>query len=60
VELDYRTPASTRDPAQRQMSERAGATVVEVEGSHAVYVSKPELVAELIERAASEVGSAAR
>jgi pimeloyl-ACP methyl ester carboxylesterase len=47
-------------PAQRQMSERAGATVVEVEGSHAVYVSKPELVAELIERAASEVGSAAR
>jgi pimeloyl-ACP methyl ester carboxylesterase len=47
-------------PAQRQMSERAGATVVEVEGSHAVYVSKPDLVADLIERAASEVGSAAR
>jgi pimeloyl-ACP methyl ester carboxylesterase len=47
-------------PAQRQMSERAGSTVVEVAGSHAVYVSKPELVADLIERAASEVGSAAR
>jgi pimeloyl-ACP methyl ester carboxylesterase len=47
-------------PAQRQMSERAGATVVEVEGSHAVYVSKPDLVADLIERAASEVESAAR
>jgi pimeloyl-ACP methyl ester carboxylesterase len=47
-------------PAQRQMSERAGSTVVEVEGSHAVYVSQPDLVADLIERAASEVGSAAR
>jgi pimeloyl-ACP methyl ester carboxylesterase len=47
-------------PAQRQMSERAGSTVVEVEGSHAVYVSQPELVADLIERAASEVGSVAR
>jgi len=45
-------------PAQRQMSERAGATVVEVEGSHAVYVSKPDLVADLIERAASEVAGA--
>jgi pimeloyl-ACP methyl ester carboxylesterase len=46
-------------PAQRQMSERAGSTVVEVEGSHAIYVSKPAAVAELIETAASEVGSAA-
>jgi pimeloyl-ACP methyl ester carboxylesterase len=47
-------------PAQRQMSARAGSTVVEVEGSHAIYVSKPAAVAELIEKAASEVGSAAR
>jgi pimeloyl-ACP methyl ester carboxylesterase len=47
-------------PAQRQMSERAGSTVVEAEGSHAIYVSKPDLVADLIERAASEVGSATR
>jgi len=47
-------------PAQRQMSERAGSAVVEVEGSHAIYVSQPDLVADLIERAASEVGSAAR
>lgn len=40
-------------PAQRQMAERAGATVVETPGSHAVYVSKPEPVAELIEQAAN-------
>lgn len=34
------------------MSKRAGATVVEVDGSHAVYVSKPAAVAQLIENAA--------
>ena len=45
-------------PAQRQMSERAGSTVVEVAGSHSVYVSQPVAVAELIEKAASEVSSA--
>jgi pimeloyl-ACP methyl ester carboxylesterase len=38
--------------AQRQMSKRAGATVVEVKGSHAVYVSQPQAVATLIEQAA--------
>jgi pimeloyl-ACP methyl ester carboxylesterase len=38
--------------AQRAMSKRAGATVVEVEGSHAVYVSQPQAVAALIETAA--------
>jgi pimeloyl-ACP methyl ester carboxylesterase len=38
--------------AQRFMSERAGSTVVEVKGSHAVYVSQPQAVASLIERAA--------
>jgi pimeloyl-ACP methyl ester carboxylesterase len=37
--------------AQRQMSARAGATVVEVAGSHAIYVSQPAAVAELIETA---------
>jgi pimeloyl-ACP methyl ester carboxylesterase len=47
-------------PAQREMSARAGSTVVEVAGSHAIYVSQPAAVAELIETAASEVGSAAR
>jgi pimeloyl-ACP methyl ester carboxylesterase len=38
-------------PAQREMSARAGSTVVEVAGSHAIYVSKPAAVAELIETA---------
>ena len=38
--------------AQRQMSKRAGATVVEVKGSHAVYVSQPQAVAHIIEEAA--------
>ena len=31
--------------AQRLMSKRAGATVVEVKGNHAVYVSQPQAVA---------------
>lgn len=39
-------------PAQQSMAKRAGATVEEVAGSHAIYVSKPEAVAKLIERAA--------
>ena len=47
-------------PAQREMSARAGSTVVEVTGSHSIYVSQPEAVAELIEKAASEVRSAVR
>ena len=47
-------------PAQRSMAARAGSTVVEAAGSHAIYVSQPEAVAALIEQAASEVGSAAR
>jgi pimeloyl-ACP methyl ester carboxylesterase len=47
-------------PAQRSMSERAGSTVEEVAGSHSIYVSQPAAVAALIEKAASEVSSAAR
>jgi pimeloyl-ACP methyl ester carboxylesterase len=39
--------------AQRAMSKRAGSTVVEVKGSHAVYVSQPQAVAHFIEKAAS-------
>jgi pimeloyl-ACP methyl ester carboxylesterase len=39
-------------PAQRAMSKRAGSSVVEVKGSHAVYVSQPEAVADLIKKAA--------
>jgi pimeloyl-ACP methyl ester carboxylesterase len=41
-------------PAQQFMSKRAGSTVVETKGSHAVYVSQPATVATLIERAARE------
>jgi pimeloyl-ACP methyl ester carboxylesterase len=41
--------------AQRFMSKRAGSTVVEVKGSHAIYVSQPEAVAALIEQAAKSV-----
>ncbi len=39
--------------AQRGMSKRAGATVVETHGSHAIYESKPAAVAALIEKAAT-------
>lgn len=46
--------------AQRFMSKRAGSTVVEVAGSHAIYVSQPNAVAALIEKAASEVKVAAK
>jgi pimeloyl-ACP methyl ester carboxylesterase len=37
--------------AQREMSARAGSSVIEVSGSHAIYVSKPAAVAELIQTA---------
>jgi pimeloyl-ACP methyl ester carboxylesterase len=40
-------------PAQRFMSERAGATVTEAAGSHSVYLSQPAAVAALIEQAAT-------
>jgi pimeloyl-ACP methyl ester carboxylesterase len=42
-------------PAQRFMSERAGSTVVDAAGSHAIYVSQPDAVAALIETAAQAV-----
>ena len=45
--------------AQRLMSKRAGSTVVEVKGSHAIYVSQPQAVASLIENAAQGVESLA-
>jgi pimeloyl-ACP methyl ester carboxylesterase len=45
--------------AQRAMSKRAQATVVEVEGSHAVYVSQPDAVAALIETAAQSAAAKA-
>ena len=42
-------------PAQQFMSKRAGATVVEVSGSHAIYVSNPSAVADIVKQAASSV-----
>src|SRR6516162_1541422 len=46
--------------AQRAMSKRAGSTVSEVKGSHAVYVSQPRAVADLIAKAANGVALAMR
>jgi hypothetical protein len=40
-------------PAHRAMSQWAGSKVTEVFGSHAVYVSQPQAVADLIKQAAS-------
>jgi pimeloyl-ACP methyl ester carboxylesterase len=45
-------------PAQRFMSERAGAIVAEAEGSHAIYVSKPNAVVDIIIRASKGVKAA--
>ena len=41
--------------AQQFMAKRVGATVADVPGSHAIYVSNPSAVAALIEQAASGV-----
>ena len=46
--------------AQRAMAKRAGSTVVEVRGSHAVYMSQPQAVADLIAKAANSVALATR
>jgi pimeloyl-ACP methyl ester carboxylesterase len=48
---DHMIPPS----AQRTMSQRTGATVVEVAASHSVYVSQPRATADLIEQAAAAV-----
>jgi pimeloyl-ACP methyl ester carboxylesterase len=39
-------------PAQRQMAARAGAKVLDVKGSHALYVSQPAAIASAIQQAA--------
>ncbi len=43
--------------AQRAMAQRAGATVVEVAGSHSVYLSQAKVTAALIEQAAKGIAS---
>jgi len=45
-------------PAQRFMSERAGSTVIEVAGSHAIYVSQPDAVVALIKQSAKGAAAA--
>jgi pimeloyl-ACP methyl ester carboxylesterase len=40
----------------RSMAERAGATITEVEGSHVIMVSKPQVVADVILSAVAAVG----
>ena len=47
-------------PAQRAMAQRAGSTVTETGGSHAVYVSKPAPVAAIIAQAATALMAAAK
>jgi pimeloyl-ACP methyl ester carboxylesterase len=44
-------------PVQRSMAERVGATVVEAPGSHAIYVSQPQAVVDLIKVAAEQVAA---
>ena len=43
--------------AQRSMAKRVEATVAEAKGSHAIYVSQPQAVAELIEKAAKSLST---
>ncbi|HEX8362806.1 MAG TPA: alpha/beta hydrolase [Longimicrobium sp.] len=42
-------------PLQRKMATRAGAQVVEAPGSHAIFISNPDVVARLITTAAAEL-----
>ena len=43
--------------AQRAMSKRAGSTVVETKGSHSVYVSQPQAVTSIVEKAVTALGN---
>ena len=45
--------------AQASMAERTGSTVAETPGSHAIYVSQPKVVADLIRTAAASVAASA-
>jgi hypothetical protein len=44
--------------AQQMMAERAAATLVEVAGSHSVFLSHPEAVAGLIRTALTQTAAA--
>jgi hypothetical protein len=47
-------------PAQRAMAARAGATFVDVKGSHALYISQPAAVASTIHRPPAPAETVAR
>jgi len=51
--LEVRDDKMIPYPAQQVMATRAGATVAEVPGSHAIYVSNPRAVADIVQKAAS-------
>jgi pimeloyl-ACP methyl ester carboxylesterase len=55
VTEDQMIPLTT----QKFMSERAGSTVTEVPGSHAIYVSRPDAVAALIKQASQGAAATA-
>jgi hypothetical protein len=40
----------------RAHAERAGAAITEVDGSHLIMISQPQVVAEVIESAIAKVG----
>jgi pimeloyl-ACP methyl ester carboxylesterase len=40
----------------RSMAERAGADITEVEGSHVIMISQPDVVTEVIQAAIAKVG----
>jgi pimeloyl-ACP methyl ester carboxylesterase len=42
-------------PVQRMMAERAGATISEAPGGHAIYVSRPDVVTDVIRAAAKAI-----
>ena len=46
--------------AQRSMAKRAGATITEAQGSHAIFVSRPDVVASVIEQAAAATSAQGR
>ena len=54
---------ATRDKAAgsdvtRSMAQRAGATITEVEGSHVIMISQPQVVTDVILSAVAAVGEA--
>jgi hypothetical protein len=52
---DFHDDTMIAYPAQQAMAKRAGVTIAEVPGSHAIYVCNPSAIAALIEQAAGGV-----